>query len=170
MEGYALHMRRALPNASFLAFTGTPIALRDANTMQVFGDVISIYDVQQAVLDKATVPIYYEGRFARLSLDADQKPKIDSEFDDITEGEEETAREKLKQEWAATEALVGDSKRLRQVAEDLVAHWENRLQVMDGKAMIVCMSRRIAVALYNELVRLRPKWSSGPGGEGTLKS
>ena len=168
-EGYALHMRRALPNASFLAFTGTPIALRDANTTQVFGDIISIYDVQRAVDDHATVPIYYEGRFARLSLDEEQKPHIDPEFDEITEGEEQLARERLKREWAATEALVGDPKRLRQIAEDLVTHWETRLSAMDGKAMIVCMSRKIAVALYDELVRLRPEWGADHDAQGALK-
>ena len=162
-------MRRALPNASFLAFTGTPIVLRDANTTQVFGDVISIYDVQRAVEDKATVPIYYEGRFARLSLDESRKPHIDPEFETITEGEEEFAREKLKREWAATEALVGDPKRLRQVAEDLVTHWENRLSAMEGKAMIVCMSRRITVAMYSELIRLRPAWGSSHDAQGILK-
>ncbi len=168
-EGYAMHMRHALPNASFLAFTGTPINLKSASTTQVFGDVISIYDVKRAVEDKATVPIYYEGRFAKLSLDADQKPKIDPEFEEITEGEEETAREKLKREWAATEALVGDDKRLQQVAEDLVGHWAMRLEAMDGKAMIVCMSRRIAVAMYDKLVSLRPDWASDHDGEGVLK-
>jgi len=168
-EGYALHMRHALPNASFLAFTGTPINLKSASTTQVFGDVISIYDVKRAVEDKATVPIYYEGRFAKLSLDEDQKPKIDPEFEEITEGEEETAREKLKREWAATEALVGDDKRLQQVAEDLIRHWAMRLEAMDGKGMIVCMSRRIAVAMYDKLVLLRPEWASDHDGEGVLK-
>lgn len=168
-EGYAMHMRNALPKATFLAFTGTPIQLRNANTVQVFGDLISVYDVQRAVEDKATVPIYYEGRSALLSLDEDQKPKIDPEFEEITEGEEETARERLKREWAATEALVGDTKRLRQVAEDLVEHWQNRLDAMDGKAMIVCMSRRIAVAMYKELIRLRPEWEAIHDSEGVLK-
>lgn len=168
-EGYAMHMRHALPNATFLAFTGTPIQLRNANTVQVFGDVISVYDVQRAVQDKATVPIYYEGRFARLTLNEDQRPKIDPEFEEITEGEEESAREKLKREWAATEALVGDSNRLRQVAEDLVGHWEERLAAMNGKAVIVCMSRRIAVAMYNELTRLRPEWAGSHDSQGSLK-
>ena len=168
-EGYAMHMRHALPNASFLAFTGTPINLKSASTTQVFGDVISIYDVKRAVEDKATVPIYYEGRFAKLSLDADQKPKIDPEFEEITEGEEETAREKLKREWAAIEALVGEPKRLQQVAEDLVFHWGLRLEAMDGKAMIVCMSRRIAVDLYDRLVKLHPDWESDHDAEGVLK-
>ncbi len=168
-EGYAMHMRNALPNASFLAFTGTPIDLKNASTTQVFGDLISIYDIKRAVEDKATVPIYYEGRFAKLSLDEDHKPKIDPEFEEITEGEEETARERLKREWAAVEAIVGDEKRLRQVAEDLVQHWESRLEAMDGKAMIVCMSRRIAVKMYEILASLRPDWVSDHDSHGALK-
>ncbi|MBN8689965.1 MAG: type I restriction endonuclease subunit R [Armatimonadetes bacterium] len=173
-EGYAMHMRNALPNATFMAFTGTPIQLTNANTVQVFGDVISVYNVQRAVEDGATVPIYYEGRFAKLSLDEDQRPKIDPEFEEITEGEEETARERLKREWAATEALVGDPKRLNLVADDLVEHWENRVDGMartgvDGKAMIVCMSRRIAVAMFNALTRLRPEWDAPHDSEGVLK-
>jgi len=169
VEGYAMHMRRALPNASFLAFTGTPIDLKSASTTRVFGDIISVYDVQRAVEDKATVPIFYEGRFAKLSIDEEQRPKIDAEFEEITEGEEEIARAKLISEWTATEALVGDEKRLQQVAEDLVKHWEKRLEGMPGKAMIVCMSRRIAVAMYERLIALRPEWDSDHDGQGVVK-
>jgi type I restriction enzyme, R subunit len=176
-EGYAMHMRHALPNASFLAFTGTPINLKSASTTQVFGDVISIYDVKRAVDDRATVPIYYEGRFAKLSLDEEHRPRIDPEFEEITEGEEETAREKLKREWAATEALVCEPKRLQQVAEDLIHHWFLRQEAFldkpvegnGGKAMIVCMSRRIAVELYDRLIKLRPDWESDHDEQGVLK-
>jgi type I restriction enzyme R subunit len=169
VEGYAMHMRHALPNASFLAFTGTPIALKDANTTQVFGDLISVYDVQRAVEDKATVPIYYEGRFAKIELNEEMRPKIDPEFEEVTEGEEEPAKERLKRQWAAREALVGDEKRLRQVVADLLQHWEKREEAMPGKAMIVCMSRRIAVAMYKEIIRLKPEWHSPDNTSGVLK-
>ncbi len=160
IDGLARHMRDALPNASFIGFTGTPIEKTDANTRAVFGDYISIYDIQRAVADKATVPIYYESRISKLSLNASEFPKLDSEFDEITEGEELTKREKLKTKWAALEALVGDPKRVALVAADLVAHWEKRSEAMDGKAMIVCMSRRICVDIYNALIKLRPEWEA----------
>jgi type I restriction enzyme R subunit len=160
IDGLARHMRDALPNASFIGFTGTPIEKTDANTRAVFGDYISIYDIQRAVADKATVPIYYESRIAKLGLNASELPKIDAEFDEITEGEELTKKEKLKTKWAALEALVGDPKRVALVAADLVAHFEKRLEAMEGKAMIVCMSRRICVDLYKALIKLRPDWAS----------
>ena len=156
--GFASNLRDALPNASFIGFTGTPIEKTDANTRAVFGDYISIYDIQRAVADKATVPIYYESRISKLSLNAAELPKIDEEFEEITEGEELTKKEKLKTKWAALEALVGDPKRIALVAADLVAHFEKRVEAMDGKAMIVCMSRRICVDLYNALIKLRPEW------------
>jgi type I restriction enzyme R subunit len=162
--GFASNLRDALPNASFIGFTGTPIEKTDANTRAVFGDYISIYDIQRAVADKATVPIYYESRISKLSLNAAELPKLDAEFEEITEGEELTKKEKLKTKWAALEALVGDPKRIALVAADLVAHFEKRVEAMDGKAMIVCMSRRIAVDLYNALIKLRPDWA-----EETLK-
>jgi type I restriction enzyme R subunit len=162
--GFASNLRDALPNASFIGFTGTPIEKTDANTRAVFGDYISIYDIQRAVADKATVPIYYESRISKLSLNAAELPKLDAEFEEITEGEELTKKEKLKTKWAALEALVGDPKRIALVASDLVAHFEKRLEAMDGKAMIVCMSRRIAVDLYEALIKLRPEWA-----EETLK-
>ncbi len=164
IDGLARHMRDALPQASFIGFTGTPIEKTDANTRAVFGDYISIYDIQRAVADKATVPIYYESRISKLSLNAAEMPKIDAEFEEITEGEELTKKEKLKTKWAALEALVGDPKRIALIAADLVAHFEKRTEAMDGKAMIVCMSRRICVDLYNALVALRPEWA-----EETLK-
>lgn len=160
IDGLARNMRNALPKASFIGFTGTPIEKNDANTRAVFGDYISIYDIQRAVADKATVPIYYESRIAKLSLNAAELPKIDAEFDEITEGEEQSKKEKLKSKWAALEVLVGDPKRIALVAADLVSHFEKRLEAMDGKAMVVCMSRRICVDLYQTLVKLRPDWAS----------
>jgi type I restriction enzyme R subunit len=159
IDGVARHMRDALPNASFIGFTGTPIEKTDANTRAVFGDYVSIYDIQRAVADKATVPIYYESRIAKLGLNAAALPKLDAEFAEITEAEEEYGREKLKTKWAALEALVGDPKRVKLIAADLVQHFERRWEAMDGKAMIVCMSRRICVDFYHELIRLRPDWA-----------
>ncbi len=160
IDGLARHLRDALPGASFIGFTGTPIEKTDANTRAVFGDYISIYDIQRAVTDKATVPIYYESRIAKLGLNASALPKLDAEFDEITEGEEQTKKEKLKTKWAALEALVGDPKRVALIAADLVAHFEKRSEAMHGKAMIVCMSRRICVDLYAALIKLRPDWAS----------
>ena len=157
--GFASNLRVALPNASFIGFTGTPIEQVDANTRAVFGEYISIYDIQHAVADQATVPIYYESRIAKLSLNAAELPRLDEEFEEITEGEEQTSKEKLKTKWAALEALVGDPKRIALVAADLVAHFEKRFEAMEGKAMIVCMSRRICVNFYNALIQLRPEWA-----------
>jgi type I restriction enzyme R subunit len=162
IDGLARHMRDALPHASFIGFTGTPIEKTDANTRAVFGDYISIYDIQRAVADKATVPIYYESRIAKLGLNASELPKLDAEFEEITEGEELTKKEKLKTKWAALEALVGDPKRIALIAADLVEHFEKRLEAMDGKAMVVCMSRRICVDLHEALIKLRPDWASAP--------
>ena len=158
IDGYARHMRDALPNASFIGFTGTPIELADASTRAVFGDHISVYDIQRAVEDGATVPIYYESRLAKLALDETEKPAIDAGFEEVTEGEEVDRREKLKTKWAQLEAIVGAEKRVALVARDIVEHFEQRREAMDGKAMVVCMSRRICIDLYRELVRLRPAW------------
>ena len=169
IDGYARHMRDALPGASFVGFTGTPIELQDANTRAVFGDYISIYDIQRAVEDKATVPIYYESRLARLAMDQGEKPNIDPDFEEATEGEEVERRERLKTRWAQLEAVVGTEKRLGVVAQDIVGHFEQRLAVMDGKAMVVCMSRRICVDLYRELVRLRPDWHDEDDARGAIK-
>ena len=169
IDGYARHMRDALPEASFVGFTGTPIELKDANTRAVFGDYISIYDIQRAVEDQATVPIYYESRLAKLALDESERPTIDPEFEEATEGEEIARKEKLKTRWAQLEAIVGAEKRLKLVAQDIVAHFEQRLEALDGKAMVVCMSRRICVTLYRELVRLRPEWHHEDDDKGTLK-
>ncbi len=162
-------MRDALPNASFIGFTGTPIEKTDANTRAVFGDYISVYDIQRAVQDGATVPIYYESRLAKLELKASERPNIDPDFEEATEGEEVERKEKLKSKWAQLEAVVGSDNRIKLIARDFVEHFENRLSVMDGKAMIVAMSRRIAVALYNEIVALRPEWHGDADEKGALK-
>ena len=169
IDGFARHMRDALPNASFIGFTGTPIELQDANTRAVFGDYISIYDIQRAVEDKATVPIYYESRLAKLALDERERPRIDPGFEEATEGEEVDRKEKLKTRWAQLEAVVGAEQRLELVAEDIVAHFEQRIEAMDGKAMIVCMSRRICIDLYRELTRLRPDWHDEDDDKGRIK-
>ena len=169
IDGFARHMRDALPNASFLGFTGTPIERHDANTQAVFGDHISVYDIQRAVEDGATVPIYYESRLARLTLDEAERPKIDPGFEEATEGEEIARKEKLKTKWAQLEAVVGTEKRLALIARDIVEHFETRLEAMDGKAMVVCMSRRICVDLHRALVRLRPEWHHGDDDKGHLK-
>src|SRR6266516_2679041 len=169
IDGFAKHMRDALPNASFIGFTGTPIELTDKNTRAVFGDYISVYDIQRAVEDKATVPIYYEGRLAKLELKPEERPKIDPNFEEATEGEELDHKEKLKTKWAALEAVVGAEKRIGLIAEDFVKHWEARLEVMDGKAMIVCMSRRICVELYEAIRKLRPDWNHKDDDKGSIK-
>jgi len=167
--GFAKYLRDALPNASFIGFTGTPIEKDDVNTPAVFGDYIDIYDISRAVEDGATVPIYYESRLARIELPEDEKPRIDAEIAELTEDEAVTEQEKIKQRWATVEALVGSNKRLSMVAEDLVRHFEERVGAMDGKAMIVCMSRRICVALYRKIVELRPEWHSDDDAEGMIK-
>ena len=169
IDGYARHMRDALPNASFIGFTGTPIELQDANTRAVFGDYISVYDIQRAVEDGATVPIYYESRLAKLALDESARPSIDPDFEDATEGEEVERKERLKTRWAQLEAIVGAEQRLSLVAEDIVAHFDDRTEAMEGKAMVVCMSRRICVDLYDELVRLRPNWHDDDDVSGRIK-
>jgi len=169
IDGFARHMRDALPHASFIGFTGTPVELADANTRAVFGDYISVYDIQRAVEDGATVPIYYETRLAKLALDEAERPRIDPDFEEATEGEEVERKEKLKTKWAQLEAIVGAEKRLRLVAQDIALHFERRFEAINGKAMIVCMSRRICVELYRELVRLRPDWADDDDARGVLK-
>ena len=169
VDGFARHMRDALPFASFVGFTGTPIELQDANTRAVFGDYISIYDIQRSVDDRATVPIYYESRLASLTLDEAEKPRIDPDFEEATEGEEVERRERLKTRWAQLEAVVGSENRVRQIAEDVVAHFTQRLEALEGKAMVVCMSRRICIDLYRELTRLRPQWHDDDDGRGAVK-
>lgn len=169
IDGFARHMREALPNASFIGFTGTPIELTDKNTRAVFGDYVSIYDIERAVKDGATVPIYYESRLARLELDETERPLLDEEFEAATEGEEVEHRERLKTKWAQLEALVGTEKRLKLIAEDLVKHFETRLEAVEGKAMIVCMSRRICVELYKAISAIRPGWCNDDDSAGILK-
>ncbi|MEK7717187.1 MAG: type I restriction endonuclease subunit R, partial [Pseudomonadota bacterium] len=169
IDGFARHMRDALPNASFIGFTGTPIEKTDANTRAVFGDYISVYDIQRAVVDGATVPIYYESRLAKLELKDSERPKIDPKFEEATEGEEVERKEKLKTKWAQLEAVVGSENRIKLIACDLVNHFENRLSTMDGKAMVVCMSRRICVELYREIAVLRPKWHGDTDDLGSMK-
>ncbi len=167
--GFAKHMRDALPNASFIGFTGTPIEQDDVNTPAVFGHYIDIYDISRAVEDGATVPIYYESRLARIELLEAEKPTIDSEIEALTEDEAATEQERLKRKWSTVEALVGSEKRLALIAADLVAHFEARVAAMDGKAMVVCMSRRICVALYEAITALRPDWHSADDAAGKIK-
>lgn len=169
ISGFARHMRDALPNASFIGFTGTPIELSDRNTRQVFGDYISIYDIERSIQDKMTVPIYYEARLAKIGLDESERPHIDEDFEDIAEKEETHIQEKLKTKWAKLEAAVGTEKRLRLVAEDILKHYDARQAAMDGKAMIVTMSRRIAVDLYEQLIQLRPEWHDPDDLKGAVK-
>ena len=167
--GFAKYMRDALPNASFIGFTGTPIEADDVNTPAVFGNYIDIYDISRAVEDGATVPIYYESRLARIELDEDEKPKIDAEVNELTEDDSETDQERFKKKWSTVEALVGSDKRLALVAKDMVTHFEDRVAALDGKAMVVCMSRRICVKLYDEIVKLRPDWHSTDDNAGSVK-
>lgn len=167
--GFAKHLRDALPNASFIGFTGTPIEKDDVNTPAVFGHYIDIYDISRAVEDGATVPIYYESRLARIELPEEEKPRVDAEIEALTEDEALSEQERLKKKWSTVEALVGSEKRLGMVAEDLVTHFEARVHAMDGKAMVVCMSRRICVELYNQIIALRPDWHSDDDAEGLVK-
>ena len=169
MDGFARHMRDALPNASFIGFTGTPIEKTDKNTQAVFGDYIDVYDIQQAVDDGATVRIYYENRLAKIDLKDEEKPRIDTEFEELTESEELTDRQKLKAKWARLEAIVGSEHRIQEIAKDLVNHLEQRISVLNGKAMFVCMSRRICVELYAAIVKLRPEWHSDDDDKGMIK-
>ena len=169
IDGYARHMRDALANASFIGFTGTPIELEDANTRAVFGDYISVYDIERSVEDRATVPIYYESRLAKLTLDEAERPKIDPDFEEVTEGEEVERKEKLKTKWAQLEAVAGAGPRLRLIAQDIVSHFDRRIEALDGKAMVVCMSRRICIDLYRKLTRLRPDWHHEDDERGRIK-
>lgn len=169
IDGFAGYIREALPNASFVGFTGTPIETGDKNTRAIFGDYLSVYDIQQAVKDNFTVRIYYEGRLAKLSLDEEEKINIDEEFEEITEDQEEKAKQRIKSKWARVEAIVGSEKRLKEIAQDIVNHFEKRLDAMDGKGMIVCMSRRICVDLYDQIIKLRPNWHDEDDKKGVIK-
>ena len=167
--GFAKYMRDALPNASFIGFTGTPIEADDVNTPAVFGNYIDVYDISRAVEDGATVPIYYESRLARIEMDEDEKPKIDAEVEALTEDDPQVEQERFKQKWSNVEVLVGSDKRLALVARDIVTHFEDRVAALSGKAMVVCMSRRICVKLYDEIIKLRPDWHGTDDNTGVVK-
>ena len=167
--GYAKYLRDALPNATFVAFTGTPIAGKDKDTRAVFGDYVDIYDIEQAVKDGATVPIYYESRLVKLEMNSAEADTLDAEVEELTEDEEEGAREQRKSRWAALEKLVGTEPRIATVAEDLVAHFEARQDAMRGKALVVCMSREVCVQLYDAIVKLRPEWHDADPERGAIK-
>lgn len=169
IDGFARHLRDALPNASFIGFTATPLEVGDRSTPAIFGDYIDVYDIQRAVEDGATVRIYYEGRLAKIELKEEERPKIDPEFEEVTEEEDSSTKEKLKSKWARMEAMVGTPKRVGIIAKDLVEHFEKRLEAMDGKGMIVCMSRRICVDLYNAIVKLHPEWNNLDDEKGAIK-
>jgi len=169
IDGYAKYLRDNLPNASFIGFTGTPIETTDRNTQAVFGNYVDIYDILQAVNDKATVPIFYESRLAKVHFEENEKIKIDDQFEELTESEELTSRQQLRAKWTRLEAIVGNPSRIKKIAEDLVFHFEQRNSVLEGKAMIVCMSRRICVELYEAIIKIRPLWHSGEDDKGTLK-
>ncbi len=167
--GYAQHLRDALPNATFVAFTGTPVSCEDRDTRAVFGDYIHVYDMQQAKDDGATVAIYFESRLARLSLNEAELPHLDDAVDELAEDEEEGQQARLKSQWAALEKVVGAEPRIASVAADLVAHFEERSRAQTGKAMVVAMSREICVHLYHEITRLRPGWQDADPEKGTIK-
>lgn len=169
IDGFAKHLRDALPNATFLGFTGTPIETTDKNTQAVFGNYVDIYDIQQAVEDKATVPIFYESRLAKVHFEENEKITLDEQFEELTEGEELSNRQQMRAKWARLEAIVGNPNRIGKIAQDLVYHFEQRNAVLDGKAMIVCMSRRICVELYDAIIKIRPLWHSDEDDKGTIK-
>ncbi|MCB9610712.1 MAG: type I restriction endonuclease subunit R, partial [Polyangiaceae bacterium] len=168
-RGLAANMRKALPNAAFIGFTGTPIEFEDKSTPALFGEYIDTYRISQAVEDGATVPLHYEARLAKIHLDGEAKDALDDDFDDVTEGEEDVAKDKLKSKWARLEAVVGSPERIQLIAKDLLDHWDRRTEILAGKAMVVVMSRRIAVDLYDALVSLRPEWASDDDTQGALK-
>ncbi|HMY74931.1 MAG TPA: type I restriction endonuclease subunit R, partial [Blastocatellia bacterium] len=167
--GYAKHMRDGLKNASFIAFTGTPVSADDRDTRGVFGDYIDVYDMEQAQQDQATVPIYYESRLAKLELREEETPRIDEQVEELTEDEEEAVRARIKSRWAALEKLVGAETRLQKVAADLIEHFADRQSSLEGKAMIVCMSRDICAQLYHEIIKLKPEWHDPDPNKGAIK-
>jgi len=170
VDGYARCMRDALPNATFIGFTGTPIDKEDKSTRAIFGDYIDIYDIQQAVKDGATVPIYYESRLAKIELNETERQIIDEKIEGVFSEEDElTNRQKLKAKWTKKEAIVGSEKRIKQIAKDIVEHFGKRIEALEGKAMIVCMSRRICVELHNEIVKLRTDWYHPDDNQGFIK-
>ncbi|MFZ2264378.1 MAG: type I restriction endonuclease subunit R, partial [Trichococcus flocculiformis] len=167
--GYAKHLRDALPNASFIGFTGTPIDLEDRSTVAIFGHTIDTYDMTQAVEDEATVRIYYENRIIKLETDEEEMTKIDDEFEEITEGQEEFEKDKNRAKWSRMESIVGSPNRIKKLAEDIVNHYEEKAKSIDGKAMVVCMSRRICVELYDAITALRPDWHNDDIDKGKIK-
>ncbi|MGV8168817.1 MAG: type I restriction endonuclease subunit R [Candidatus Nanoarchaeia archaeon] len=167
--GFAKYVRDALPNASFIGFTGTPIETKDRSTPAVFGKCVSVYDIEQAVADDVTVRIYYESRLAKLELKPEERPYIDAEFEELTEAEEIDSKEKLKSKWARLEKVVGNDARIKKIAQDIVEHFEKRTEVLEGKGMIVCMSRRICIELYDAIIKLRPEWHNDDDEKGELK-
>ena len=167
--GYAKYVRDALPNATFIGFTGTPIEKPDRSTPAVFGKTIDTYDVTQSVEDETTVKIYYESRLVKLELKPEERPRIDEEFEEVTEGEESESKERLKSKWSRLEKVVGSPERTSRIAKDIVQHWENRRNIVDGKAFIVCMSRRICIELYKEIKCLRPEWTHEDDDKGKMK-
>jgi type I restriction enzyme R subunit len=169
IDGFARHLHDALPNASFIGFTGTPVELNDRSTPAVFGNYIDVYDILRAVEDETTVPIYYESRLARIQIRDEVKPTLDPEFEEITESEELEEKHKLKAKWAALEAMIGAEERINLVVDDMLRHFDARLQVLDGKAMIVCMSRRICVDVYNAIKSKRPDWCTQNDKTGQVK-
>jgi type I restriction enzyme R subunit len=169
VDGFARHLRDGLPNATYIGFTGTPIESKDKSTRRVFGDYIDVYDLTQAVVDGATVKVYYEPRLAKVDLPREVLPQLDEAFADATSGTEDEARERLKSKWAQIEAVVGSDKRIKELAADIVQHWEARKEILAGKAIIVAMSRRIAVAIYDEIATLRPGWVTDDDTTGRMK-
>jgi type I restriction enzyme R subunit len=167
--GFAHYVRKGLPNATFVGFTGTPVEMVDKNTKQVFGDYIDIYDITQAVEDGATVPIYYEGKIVRLKLDEATREAMDATFDEVTEGMEENEKARVGGKWSTLEALAGASDRLDELAGLIVDHFTARQKAISGKGMIVCMSRRICVELYNRIAKLRPDWHDTAVDKGRMK-
>ena len=165
--GYAKYLRDALPNATFVGFTGTPVASTDKNTQMVFGNYIDVYDMTQAVADGSTVKIYYESRVIPLNLP--QNLDLDEAYNDITEDQEEDVKQRLKSKWSRIEALAGAKPRIEALAKDIIQHFETRQQAMKGKGMIVTMSRRIAVDLYDEIIRQKPEWHSDDDDKGVIK-
>ena len=169
IDGFAKKLRDALPNATFIGFTGTPIESHDRNTQAVFGNYIDIYDIQQAVNDKATVPIFYESRLAKIHFAEQEKVRLDQEFEELTESEEVSNRQRMRAKWTRLEAIVGNPNRIEKIAQDIVYHFQQRTAILDGKAMIVCMSRRICVELYDAIIKLCPTWHSDDDDKGTIK-
>lgn len=167
--GYAKYLRDALPNASFIGFTGTPIEFEDKSTQAVFGHYIDVYDMTRAVEDEATVKIFYENRIIKLDTDEEEWKKLDEEFEEITEGHEDNDREKYKSKWSRMEAIVGSPNRVKRLAKDIVEHYEEKSKTIAGKAMVVCMSRKICVDLYDEIVKIRPEWHSEDLKKGVVK-